>query len=70
MLEEKQFSMSMLITNEARLNAKADYYYQEAKRLDAELIAEQAKCLRFCQRITELEKQVEKLSKFVPEIDW
>ena len=61
MLKQKEFTMSQYLNNEARLGAKCEYYYVEAKRLNKELIAEQAKSLKFCQRITGLEKHVERL---------
>lgn len=59
MLEEKQFTMSQYLSQERRLEAKSDYYYAEAKRLNDELIAEQAKSLKFCQQIANMQRKHE-----------
>ena len=55
MLKEKVFSMSQYLTQERRLKAKSEYYYMEAKRLNDELMAEQAKSLKFCQQIANMQ---------------
>lgn len=56
MLEEKPFTMSQFLTQERRLEAKSEYYYMAAKRLDAELASEQAKNLQLCREIAELKR--------------
>ena len=58
MLEEKQFTMSQYLNQERRLEAKSDYYYMEAKRLNDELIAEQAENLKLCQRIKNMKEEL------------